>query len=614
MKKLIFILWFIGASFSQKYAPGQILIQGMPNVKLDELSLGLDASRYQIVKPLMKRANIYLVKIIDQSISTPDALKEIRENPWIQNAQFDHYVSPRQTFPDDPSFTTQWGLHNTGQSGGLEDADIDAPEAWDMSTGGLNALGDEIVVAIVDGGCLISHSDLDDNIWVNEDEIPANGIDDDNDGYIDDINGWNAYNSNGNISSDGHGTHVAGIVGAEGNNGSMVAGVSWNVKLMTIMGSTGETSIALEAYGYVLDQRALYNETGGDEGAFVVSTNSSFGVDNANCSTGNYPLWDEAYTAMGEVGILSAAATANNNVNIDNVGDVPTGCDSDYLITVTNTTRNGQKASAGYGLESIDLGAPGSSILSTYNNGSTSSLSGTSMATPHVAGAVGFLHSVMTSGFSQFQFNSPGEGALALKSMIMDGTDPISALENITVSGGRLNLFNSTILVSQFMASDSLDPNSITNLIGIGTAGTAIQLNWSNPTNLFGGDTISTFENDIYRDGEWIQNMESDVTSYLDTPVFPGLFYEYTIITRLVENDSTSVPVSVIVEAEAGECQLADPNMDGMINVMDIIKTLGFIMEWQTPTSNEFCAADINFDNELSIFDLLLISEIILGN
>jgi hypothetical protein len=236
------------------------------------------------------------------------------------------------------------------------------------------------------------------------------------------------------------------------------------------------------------------------------------------------------------------------------------------------------------------------------------------MATPHVAGAVGFLHSVMTSGFSQFQFNSPGEGALALKSMIMDGTDPISALENITVSGGRLNLFNSTILVSQFMASDSLDPNSITNLIGIGTAGTAIQLNWSNPTNLFGGDTISTFENDIYRDGEWIQNMESDVTSYLDTPVFPGLFYEYTIITRLVENDSTSVPVSVIVEAEAGECQLADPNMDGMINVMDIIKTLGFIMEWQTPTSNEFCAADINFDNELSIFDLLLISEIILGN
>jgi len=614
MKKLIFILWFIGASFSQKYAPGQILIQGMPNVKLDELSLGLDASRYQIVKPLMKRANIYLVKIIDQSISTPDALKEIRENPWIQNAQFDHYVSPRQTFPDDPSFTTQWELHNTGQSGGLEDADIDAPEAWDMSTGGLNALGDEIVVAIVDGGCLISHSDLDDNIWVNEDEIPANGIDDDNDGYIDDINGWNAYNSNGNISSDGHGTHVAGIVGAEGNNGSMVAGVSWNVKLMTIMGSTGETSIALEAYGYVLDQRALYNETGGDEGAFVVSTNSSFGVDNANCSTGNYPLWDEAYTAMGEVGILSAAATANNNVNIDNVGDVPTGCDSDYLITVTNTTRNDQKASAGYGLESIDLGAPGSSILSTYNNGSTSSLSGTSMATPHVAGAVGFLHSVMTSGFSQFQFNSPGEGALALKSMIMDGTDPISALENITVSGGRLNLFNSTILVSQFMASDSLDPNSITNLIGIGTAGTAIQLNWSNPTNLFGGDTISTFENDIYRDGEWIQNMESDVTSYLDTPVFPGLFYEYTIITRLVENDSTSVPVSVIVEAEAGECQLADPNMDGMINVMDIIKTLGFIMEWQTPTSNEFCAADINFDNELSIFDLLLISEIILGN
>ena len=202
---------------------------------MNELKIGLDATRYQVVKPLMKRANIYLVKLIDRSISEPVALKEIKENPWVQHAQYDHYITKRQTFPDDPSFSSQWGMHNTGQSGGLEDADIDAPEAWDLTTGGVNALGDEIVVAIVDGGCLLSHSDLNDNLWINEDEIPGNGIDDDNDGYVDDINGWNAYNSNGSISSDGHGTHVAGIVGAEGNNGSMVAGVNWDVKLMIIM-------------------------------------------------------------------------------------------------------------------------------------------------------------------------------------------------------------------------------------------------------------------------------------------------------------------------------------------------------------------------------------------
>ena len=192
----------MSSSFAQNYVPGHILIKAKPGVQMNELKIGLDATRYQVVKPLMKRANIYLVKLIDRSISEPVALKEIKENPWVQHAQYDHYITKRQTFPDDPSFSSQWGMHNTGQSGGLEDADIDAPEAWDLTTGGVNALGDDIVVAIVDGGCLLSHSDLNDNLWINEDEIPGNGIDDDNDGYVDDINGWNAYNSNGSISSD----------------------------------------------------------------------------------------------------------------------------------------------------------------------------------------------------------------------------------------------------------------------------------------------------------------------------------------------------------------------------------------------------------------------------
>ncbi|HIC36730.1 MAG TPA: peptidase, partial [Candidatus Marinimicrobia bacterium] len=338
MKKYLTMIILVSGLLAQKYAPGNILIQGKNRVSMDELKIGLDASRYQVVKPLMKRANIYLVKIVDRFVTPAKALQEISENPWIQHAQFDHYVSQRQTFPNDPSFNSQWGMHNTGQSGGLEDADIDAPEAWNMTTGGTNALGDDIVVAIVDGGCMLSHSDLDDNLWVNSDEIPGNNVDDDYDGYVDDVNGWNAYNSNGNLSSDGHGTHVAGIVGAEGNNGSMVAGVNWNVKLMIVMGSTGTTSIVLEAYGYVLDQRALYNETNGEEGAFVVSTNSSFGIDYADCNSGDYPLWDEAYTALGEAGVLSAAATINANQNVDNIGDVPTGCTSDYLVTVTNIT------------------------------------------------------------------------------------------------------------------------------------------------------------------------------------------------------------------------------------------------------------------------------------
>lgn len=613
MRQKFLSLLFLTVALAQEYVPNHILIQGKSGVSLDEIKLGLEPSRYSVVKPLVKRANIYLVQIMDRSISTPIALKEIGENPWIQNAQYDHYVSQRQTFPDDSNFSSQWGMHNTGQSGGVEDADIDAPEAWDMTTGGTNALGDDIVVAIVDGGCQLSHTDLDDNLWVNTDEIPGNNIDDDNDGYVDDIHGWNAYNSNGNISSDSHGTHVAGIVGAEGNNGSMVAGVNWDVKLMILMGSTGTTSIALEAYGYVLDQRVLYNETDGEQGAFVVATNSSFGIDFADCTSGSYPLWDEMYTALGEAGVLSAAATINANQNVDNVGDVPTGCTSDYLVTVTNTNRSDQKASAGYGLESIDLGAPGSSILSTYNNGSTSSLSGTSMATPHVAGAIGFLHAVMSSGFSQLQKESPAEGALALKTILLEGTDEISALENITVTGGRLNLHNAALIVSEFMAADSLDPNPVTNLMGDGSEGTTIQLSWDNPWTLFGGDPITAYENDLYRDGNFVESLSPAYTSYTDSPVFPGTFYEYTLVTRLMENDSLSVPVSIVVEAEAGECPLADPTMDGVVNVLDIIKTLRFILEFSTPTTDEHCAADVDFDGVLTVYDLLIISDIIMG-
>jgi subtilisin family serine protease len=449
VKKYLVIILITAGLIAQKYVPGNILIQSKTGVSMNELKIGLDISQYQIVKPLMKRANIYLIEVIDRSLTTERALREISNNPWVQNAQFDHYISQRQTFPDDPSFNSQWGMHNTGQSGGLEDADIDAPEAWSLSTGGVNAIGDDIVVAIVDGGCMLSHTDLDDNLWVNIDEIPGNNIDDDNDGYVDDVNGWNAFNSNGNVSSDGHGTHVAGIVGAEGNNGSMVAGVNWNVKLMIIEGSTGTTSIVLEAYGYALDQRVLYNETNGAEGAFVVSTNSSFGIDFADCTTGSNPLWDEANTAMGEAGILSAAATINSNQNIDSIGDVPTGCTSDFLITVTNTTRNDQKASAGYGIESIDLGAPGSSILSTYSNGATSSLSGTSMATPHVAGAIGFFHAVMTASFSEFHKDNPGEGTLILKNMILDGTDEITASETIIAVLCRLSRPPDTVIFSK---------------------------------------------------------------------------------------------------------------------------------------------------------------------
>mgnify|MGYP003307638406 FL=1 len=465
MQKLLVIIIFVSGLFAQDHDPDHVLVKLGHDVKKGEFKTFLDSTKYVIEQTVVKRLNIYKVRILNEHLTAQMAVKELRNNPWVEKVQLDHKVTPRQTFPDDNQFSVQWDKHNTGQSGGTPDADIDAPEAWDITTGGVNALGDTIVVAVIDGGMMLNHTDLVQNIWINHNEIPGNNIDDDNNGYVDDINGWDAYSSDGSVPSDGHGTHVAGIIGADGNNGSMVAGVNWDVKLMAIAGSSGNTSTVLEAYGYALDQRAIYDSTNGALGAFVVATNSSFGIDNADCSSGSYALWNDMYDAMGEYGILSAAATMNSNSNVDNTGDVPTGCASDHMIAVTNTTRNDTKNSgAAYGATTIDLGAPGTSVLSTYSSGGTQTLTGTSMAAPQVAGAVGFMHAAMSAGFSSYFKNNGAEGGVLIKQMILDGTDPLTSLAGITVSGGRLNIYNTAVLVQEYLASDSLDPNPVTNL------------------------------------------------------------------------------------------------------------------------------------------------------
>jgi hypothetical protein len=169
-------------------------------------------------------------------------------------------------------------------------------------------------------------------------------------------------------------------------------------------------------------------------------------------------------------------------------------------------------------------------------------------------------------------------------------------------------------MVSEFMASDSLDPNPVTNFNGDGSDGITVHLNWENPVTLFGGDSIPNFENDLYRDGNLLESFSFIDSSYDDSLVLLGDLYEYTMITRLVDNDSLSVPVSILVELEGGECPIGDPNMDGVINVMDIIKTMQFILEWDEPTPDEYCAANVDFDNELTLSDLLLLSDIIMGN
>ncbi|MEW6073956.1 MAG: S8 family serine peptidase [Planctomycetota bacterium] len=443
------------------YVEGQLLVRFAVPTPMEAAIEALAGERYFVDRPLIRAMDLYLVRILD---GTPvrDAIEELRANGRVRYASPDHLVSPRNV-PNDPSFSQQWNMNNTGQTGGTPDADIDAVEAWDIGTG-----TGAFVVAIVDGGMQINHPDLTANIWANAIEVGGSpGVDDDGNGYIDDKNGWDAYSNDGTIPIDDHGTHVAGIAGARGNNGAGVAGVNWDVDLMAVAGASGVTSTVMLAYGYADDLKVQWLTSGGTEGANVVSTNSSFGVDYANCAAPPYTQWNDAYDTMGSHGILSAAATMNIDANVDVTGDVPTGCSSDYLVTVTNTDHNDQKGYAGYGATTIDLGAPGTSIRSTVSGSGYASYTGTSMASPHVAGTVAFLHSVASASFGALRAADPAGAALELKSVLLATVDVIASLNGKTVSDGRLNLNNAAIAMRDW--GGTVDPRA--DFAGSPTAG-----------------------------------------------------------------------------------------------------------------------------------------------
>ncbi|MDQ3022564.1 MAG: S8 family peptidase [Bacteroidota bacterium] len=484
----------------QNYKEGDLIVMFKYGVDAESFVNNYENIDMKIIEPLVKDMNIYLLQYDTKKSSPVDALVSVMRSDNVAIVQFNHYVTER-VIPNDTRFAEQWDKNNTGQTGGTPDADIDAPEAWEVATGGSTALGDTIVVAIVDGGQQVDHPDLE--TWRNWAEIPGNSIDDDNNGYIDDINGWNASSNNGTIPAEFHGTHCAGIAGARGNNNQGVAGVNLKVKTMPVVygiSPTLEQSV-VKAYGYVLKQRKIYNQTNGTQGAFVVSTNSSFGVDNGQPS--NYPLWCGFYDSLGAAGILSAGAGPNNNVNIDIVGDIPTACPSPFMISVTNTTNTDAKNSgAGYGPINMDLGAPGTSILSTTPGGSYGLLTGTSMATPQVAGAIGLLYSGASSLFIQLAKNDPDSAALLFKQFILSSVDTIPALTGITVSNGRLNV--NKMIQKVRVNVPVLHPFALTNpsaaarLVSLPFATNQYNFNWDTSATgatyrfVFGNPTTST--------------------------------------------------------------------------------------------------------------------------
>ena len=466
MKKAIFLVFFAGYSFlfaqnsEVDHVKGEVAVRFESKTDYVKFAEAFNktnsAFQLELKKVIIPNWNMASFNLKPKSTNVLHAAEIINNQKGVARAFADRYVKPRIE-PNDPSYQSHWGLQK-----------INAEQVWDETTGGKTIQGDDIVVAVIDSGFDIDHPDIVNNLWVNKGEIAGDGVDNDNNGLVDDIHGYNYKFDMPEFTEAGHGTAVCGIIGAEGNNGQFHAGINWNVKIMIFEVFTF-TSV-FSAYYYAYDQRKKYRETNGAEGAFVVVTNSSFG-DNGRCE--DAIEFNIAYDSLGTEGILSAAATINSTANIDLIGDIPTSCESDYLITVANTNDQDRLTDSGFGKESIDIAAPGQEIPVLWV-GNQRSENGTSMSTPHISGAVALLYSLECNKLISEAKNTPAESALRMKEFILKGSDKLESLETKLSSGGRLNIAKSKNLIDNYCISllgdfeiSNLYPNPTTEMIKV---------------------------------------------------------------------------------------------------------------------------------------------------
>lgn len=365
------------------------------------------------MRRVMTAPNTYIVAFPSATLDTVADMVAAysARSGTVACAEPDYIVHTTDITPDDPNFTLLWGMPK-----------IMAPAAWVYGQGSVG-----VVVAVLDTGLDYTHADIAANVWTNTLEL-ANGLDDDQDGFVDDIRGWNYVNNTGDVTDDhSHGTHVSGTIGAVGSNGVGVVGVNWHVQIMPLKfmdaSGNGSTSDAIEALQYVLLIKR--------RGVNVKITSNSWG------GTGNSTTLSNTIAECGSEGILFLAAAGNDGVNNDLFPHYPASFSLSNLISVASTeSGDGLSAFSNYGQNSVHIGAPGSGIYSTTPSGSYGYKSGTSMATPHVAGAAALLLAT-----------APNASAMEIKDFMFSGSDAIPALSGKCSTGGRLNVLKALAMI-----------------------------------------------------------------------------------------------------------------------------------------------------------------------
>lgn len=422
-----------------EYVPGELLVRFKGKAP-DNLTLkhGISAEiikKFDLPDQMLTRSSGDLCQIKLNGISVEEALAIAGSNSNIAYAEPNYIISVPQDQPNQnnesnanvfsPSVKTPndlkeelWGLKNEGQLGGKPGADINAEMAWNITTGDKK---NGPLIAVIDTGVDIKHPDLINNIFTNTAEIPGDGIDNDGNGFIDDVHGYNFHDMNNDPTDNhSHGTHCAGTIGAEGNNGEGITGVAWNANILPLKfmdKSGGTTAAAIEAVIYA----------------------TKMGADICSNSWGGGGFSQALHDAIAAYPGLFICAAGNNSENNDLGPHYPSNYDLPNVISVASTDQNDQLSSfSNYGKQTVDIAAPGSKIYSTTPNGQYAFKSGTSMATPHVSGVAALIMSAY-----------PELPVSDVKAAILEGGVELPELKDKVATGKRLDAYKALVIAGE---------------------------------------------------------------------------------------------------------------------------------------------------------------------